>query len=68
MAFGTDAREFVLKIVADVKDATKGMETVEKSSTTMALEVCKVPMGPKTLAGLKQHVRSNRSGWGYGND
>jgi len=35
MSISGQAREFVLKIVADVKDATKGMEDVEKSSNTM---------------------------------
>lgn len=35
MPLGGAAREFVLKIVADVKDATKGMDEVEKSSSTM---------------------------------
>lgn len=32
MAMGDAAREFVLKIVADVKDATKGIDSVEKSA------------------------------------
>jgi len=50
MAFGTDAREFVLKIVADVKDATKGMETVEKSSTTMKDKVTGI--GKAVVTGL----------------
>ena len=35
MALGGAAREFMLRIVADVKDATKGMDQVESSSKSM---------------------------------
>ena len=39
MALGGATREFMLRIVADVKDATKGMEQVEKSSSDMKSKV-----------------------------
>ena len=40
MAFG--AREFVLKIVADVKDATKGIDQVEQSASGMSTKVSNI--------------------------
>lgn len=43
-------REFVLKIVADVKDATKGMETVEKSTGNMRDKVTGI--GKSIVGGL----------------
>jgi len=50
MALGGAAREFVLKIVADVKDATKGIEQVEKSSGGMKDKVLGV--GKAVAGGL----------------
>jgi hypothetical protein len=41
MALGGAAREFMLKIVADVSDATKGIDQVEKSTGSMKDNVLK---------------------------
>ena len=50
MALGGAAREFVLKIVADVRDATQGMEQVERSSDSMKQKVSGV--GRAIVGGL----------------
>jgi hypothetical protein len=50
MALGGSSREFVLKIVADVKDATKGMDQVEKSSDSMKSKITGV--GKAVVGGL----------------
>src|SRR5262245_39157051 len=50
MAFGSESREFVLKVVADVKDATQGMEQVEKSSNRMKDKVTGI--GKAVVTGL----------------
>lgn len=50
MALGGASREFVLKIVADVRDATQGMEQVERSSDSMKSKVTGV--GRAIVGGL----------------
>lgn len=50
MALGGATREFMLKIVADVKDATKGMDQVEKASGNMKDKV--LGIGKAVAGGL----------------